>query len=62
MVKEVDCPLKCTIPDDVELSEVPSPRHAWGDVLHCPNGVEEELEAPCGRTFLARQEKHKEST
>jgi hypothetical protein len=41
----VDCPQHCEIPGGVELSEVPRPRHAWGDVLNCPNDG-------CERSFL----------
>jgi hypothetical protein len=44
----VDCPEQCEIPDGVDLTEVPRPRHAWGDVLNCPNDG-------CGRSFMVRQ-------
>ncbi|MER7835298.1 hypothetical protein ABTY98_05145 [Streptomyces sp. NPDC096040] len=45
-VQRLDCPERCEIPAGVTLTEVPEPRHAWGDVHRCPNDG-------CGRTFLA---------
>lgn len=42
---QLDCIEHCTVPDGAELLEVPPPRHAWGDVLHCPN-------EGCGKAFL----------
>lgn len=56
MVNRVNCPLACEIPENVELTEVPEPRHYWGDVLRCPNGTEEGLDAPCGRAFLVKEQ------
>lgn len=43
----IDCAEQCTIPDGIELTEVPRPRHDWGDVFNCPNGG-------CGKSFMAR--------
>lgn len=40
---KIDCDLKCNVPEGARLCEVPRPRHAWGDVLPCPN---------CERAFL----------
>ncbi|MDI9836234.1 hypothetical protein [Streptomyces sp. KAU_LT] len=45
--QRLDCPEQCEIPPGVTLTEVPEPRHAWGDVHRCPN-------EGCGRCFLAR--------
>lgn len=56
MVRKIDCPLECPVPEGVELTEVPAPRHDWGDVVVCPNGTGEGLEAPCGRAFMFKQE------
>lgn len=44
----VDCALSCQIPDGWKLADVPEPRHAWPDVVGCPNDG-------CGRWFLAMQ-------
>lgn len=55
MVRQISCPLKCEVPDEVELSEVPAPRHNWGDVVTCPNGEAEGLDAPCGRAFMVKE-------
>lgn len=44
-VSHIDCPDQCTIPDGAEVREVPRPRHAWGDVLNCPN-------EGCEKSFL----------
>jgi len=40
------CEQKCEVPRGVTMTGVPMPRHAWADVLVCPNG--------CGRAWLAR--------
>lgn len=48
MTDHIDCEQQCAIPAGVELTEVPRPRHAWGDVFNCPNDG-------CGKSFLARQ-------
>ena len=40
---KIDCDEQCEVPIDIELTEIPRPRHAWPDVLVCPN---------CGRAFL----------
>ena len=42
---KIDCDLKCDIPAGVVVSEIPRPRHAWSDVIACPN-------EPCERAFL----------
>jgi hypothetical protein len=42
---EIECSLKCAVPDGVKMTEVPRPRHNWGDVLVCPHDE-------CGRAFL----------
>lgn len=55
MVNTINCPLTCDLPGDVELAEVPAPRHDWGDVLRCPNGTDEGLDAPCGRAFMVKE-------
>lgn len=49
MTDRIDCPEQCDIPDGVTLVEVPRPRHAWSDVLHCPNDG-------CQRSFMVRQQ------
>lgn len=41
----IDCEQRCEVPEGVALHAVPPPRHAWGDVLRCPND-------DCGRCFL----------
>jgi hypothetical protein len=41
----LNCQLECIVPDGVTLEEVPVPRHAWGNVLVCPN-------EGCGKAFL----------
>jgi hypothetical protein len=33
------------MPEGVELTEVPPSRHAWNDILNCPNDN-------CGKTFM----------
>jgi len=30
------CSRQCEIPEGLTLAPVPTPRHAWGDVLVCP--------------------------
>ena len=52
---EVDCHLACPIPPEIRLVEVPRPRHAWGDVLACPN-------EGCGRAFLSEKIEEVEPT
>jgi hypothetical protein len=37
------CEQSCDVPPGVTMVEVPVPRHAWTDVLVCPN---------CGRAWL----------
>lgn len=46
---EISCPEACDVPEGVVLAEVPRPRHAWGDVMNCPNGG-------CGRSFLVKEQ------
>lgn len=54
---KMECPLKCSVPEGAEVTEVPPTRHGWADVLTCPNddaylemrGLPGEH---CGRTFL----------
>ena len=55
MSDRIDCEQRCTIPDGVELAEVPRPRHDWGDVFNCPNDG-------CEKSFLARQSEQPEPT
>lgn len=43
---------KCQLSEDTErlgmdLAEMPPSRHAWSDIIRCPNDG-------CGRTFLVR--------
>lgn len=49
MTDRIDCAEQCEIPDGVQLVEVPRPRHAWSDVINCPND-------DCGRSFMVKQE------
>lgn len=42
---QMDCPQECAVPEGFKLSVVPTPRHDWGDVMHCPNDG-------CGRSLL----------
>lgn len=44
-IRRLDCAEKCEIPSGVNLTEVPRPRHAWSDVLNCPND-------DCERSFI----------
>ncbi len=53
--KEVDCAEACTVPAGIVLTEVPRPRHDWGDVVVCPNSNDAGEE--CGRAFMAREVK-----
>lgn len=55
MTDRIDCAQQCEIPAGVQLTEVPRPRHAWGDVFNCPNDG-------CGRSFMARQNDQPEPT
>lgn len=41
------CEERCQVPEGVTMTGVPMPRHAWPDVLICPNG--------CGRAWLVRE-------
>lgn len=54
-MNKIECALDCEIPGGMTAEEVPVPRHAWSDVVVCPNGVDEGLEAPCGRAFMVRK-------
>lgn len=47
--RHIDCAEQCEIPDGTQLEEVPRPRHAWSDVLNCPN-------EGCGKSFLIAEE------
>lgn len=40
------CDEKCYVPPNVDMTEVPRPRHAWSDIAICPN---------CGRAWLMRK-------
>lgn len=42
---KIDCADGCDVPAGVTLSEVPTPRHTWTDVMQCPHDG-------CGRCFL----------
>ncbi|MEU7323346.1 hypothetical protein ABZ682_22765 [Streptomyces griseoviridis] len=44
--RRLDRAEKYEIPEGASLTEVPRPRHDWGDVVHCPNDG-------CGQPFLA---------
>lgn len=44
---KIDCPLKCDVPAGKTLTPVPRPRHAWADVIVCPN-----TEEGCDRAFI----------
>lgn len=44
----VTCSQSCEVPEGWTLTEVPVPRHAWADVVVCPNGE-------CGRAFLGTE-------
>lgn len=41
----INCDQQCEIPPGVTLAETPPSRHAWSDVVRCPNDG-------CGKTFL----------
>lgn len=45
---ELPCDERCEVPADLEMSEVPPPRHAWDGVVRCPNNG-------CGRWWLIRR-------
>jgi hypothetical protein len=45
VLTKIPCELSCDVPEGVILAPVPPSRHAWSDVLVCPN-------EGCGRTFL----------
>lgn len=42
------CRLECDVPEGVTLAEVPMPRHAWTDIIICPN-------KDCGRAWMVVQ-------
>ncbi|MFF9097598.1 hypothetical protein ACF1AX_31310 [Streptomyces sp. NPDC014802] len=46
--RHLDCREQCEIPEGVELVEVPRPRHAWSDILNCPN-------EGCGKSFAVKE-------
>ncbi|MFG1794218.1 hypothetical protein [Nocardia sp. NPDC049149] len=33
----IGCAEKCEIPDGVQLRDMPPTRHAWSDIVRCPN-------------------------
>lgn len=43
----IDCEEHCEVPEGVTMTEVPRPRHAWSDIIHCPW---------CPRSFLWHRE------
>lgn len=43
---EIECPLKCRVPEGWTVTEMPPSRHAWSDIIRCPND-------DCDRTLLA---------
>ena len=45
--KAIDCQQACEIPQGVTLVRVPPPRHAWTDIIRCPD---------CGDCFLVERE------
>lgn len=45
----IDCEQKCEIPKGISLSRIPSPRHAWKDILRCPD---------CGDCFLVTKDEN----
>jgi hypothetical protein len=45
---KLTCHLECEVPVGWELAPVPVPRHAWSDVLVCPNDG-------CELAFLVRE-------
>lgn len=45
---KIPCPQNCDVPAGVTLAPVPRPRHAWGDVVACPND-------DCDRAFLVKR-------
>ncbi|MEV6547955.1 hypothetical protein AB0M57_04505 [Streptomyces sp. NPDC051597] len=55
MTQHIDCPQQCDVPNGVQLAEVPQPRHAWGDVVNCPND-------DCGRSFFVLGKDDREAT
>lgn len=44
----INCQELCSIPEGITMSEVPRPRHDWGDALSCPNDG-------CERAFLVKE-------
>jgi hypothetical protein len=44
-LRHIDCAQQCDIPDGVTMREMPPSRHAWSDIVRCPND-------DCGRTFM----------
>jgi hypothetical protein len=41
----LDCAERCQVPAGVTLKDMPPSRHAWSDIVRCPNDG-------CGREFL----------
>jgi hypothetical protein len=46
ITKEIGCDQKCAVPPGMALAPVPKPRHAWGDIIVCPN---------CDAAFLIKK-------
>jgi len=44
----VICPSGCELPRGMIVTPVPTPRHAWSDVIVCPN-------EGCGRAWIVVQ-------
>lgn len=45
LTSAIDCERQCSIPEGAQLKEMPPTRHAWSDIVHCPN-------VDCGRFFM----------
>jgi hypothetical protein len=54
---KIECPLECEVPEGYRLTEVPVPRHNWGDVKVCPNeaGVDFPEGQECGKAWLVSE-------
>lgn len=44
-VATIGCARSCEVPEGSTLTPVPTPRHAWSDVIVCPH-------EDCGAAFL----------
>lgn len=47
---KIECDEGCNVPEGVELEIVPMPRHAWSDIIVCPNARADGM-TPCGLVF-----------